>query len=91
MGQFRLEFRCVDDGGVRALVIAVAPIPGVPGGEGGWVMAALAYEDGRIVQKPIKTVDFNKAERNYVVLVEDKGKSVRGPAMLYGPNGGKVL
>jgi len=89
-GKFKLEFACVliqtMAGPVRAIVIAVADIPGNPG----YVVAALATEDGHIMQRTISRQMFEAGQRNGVTMVEARDE--KGPLLIVptgGMNGGK--
>jgi hypothetical protein len=55
----------------RAIIIAVAPIPG----QKAWIQAILALEDGNMTQKPISVAEFELASRNEITMMEADGEA----------------
>lgn len=89
--EFRLEFACVkvktaDGGELRALVLAVAPIPG----NNTHIMAGLAFENGAMVTKPILKFEYEIGQIRGVTLVEASDVHAQPTHGLIIPPGMKV-
>lgn len=82
--RFKLTFRQIMVGTQRALVIAIAPIPG----QAGWLQAVLALENGRMVQKPITQIEFDLAAQNEITMMEADGEAA--PPVPYDLKPGEV-
>ena len=85
--QFKLSMRQIHvgaPGGMlqRALVIAVAPVPGMPG----WLRSMLACEDGSMQEKIISTAQFEESAGRVVTLLECEGE--RAAPVIYTPTRG---
>lgn len=89
--RFKLTFRQIMVGSrqimveaQRALVIAVAPIPG----QTGWLQAVLALENGHMMQRPITKLEFDLSARNEVVMMEVEDQEA--PSVPYDLKPGEV-
>jgi len=81
---FKLTFRQIMVGSQRALVIAIAPVPG----QSGWLQAVLALENGKMIQKPITQIEFDIAARHEVTMMEGNGEAA--PSIAYNLKPGEV-
>lgn len=82
--RFKLTFRQIMVGTQRALVIAIAPVPG----QSGWLQAVLALENGKMIQKPITQIEFDIAARHEVTMMEADGEAA--PPVAYDLKPGEV-